>query len=692
MPPVRAATRKRTAAAAANGGDGKSSEHRLLGAAKPQKISRSSASPDAPAGQMRWTARESKQDGGLYVSPAEMDERLMSEFAAHEHDFDAIQKEFYEQDEFIFCKSFFSEGFMEALLSCMREARPLLNRNYVPMQKQGGSVSAQLLRDHQPTFVNLYKSPVLMQFLQGLTDTHGELQCCPVDDAHSVALYFYDEVGDHIGYHYDTSFYRGNRYTMLIGLEDESSCELVADLYRDNPDKETQIVHNRILPGDLVLFNGDKLWHCVTPLQPGDKSRVIVTMEFVTDPTIGAAAKTANSVKDAIFYFGLKSLFKSAELEAGGEEETKLLEGAKADPGQGTFPGTDSRVVAFVNPNSGSRQGPAVLEGLLKLLGEDSVFDLSADSGPEAGLNRALTVRGDPRPLTVLACGGDGTIRWVIEGILDRFAHSRRKPPAIGVIPLGTGNDLSRELGWGSSFDPNLATGSNYRLARRVRELTHANYRALDLWHVSYGESEPKSEMFFNYFNVGFDPQVALSFHNMRRKYPTLFNSQLTNKAWYGAHAAKSLLAGSPALSECLELSVDGEVVPLPKGLKTIVLLNFRCYQAGADLWGPDATPESDSEEELDSDAEEDDHLAGEPRCDDGLIEVVGIQGIVQNALIRMDRSVGVRIARGSDVVIRMSAQHRTRLAMACDGEPFESEETEFRVTHAAQVEVLENS
>lgn len=105
-----------------------------------------------------------------------------------------------------------------------------------------------------------------------------------------VALYFYTEVGDHIGYHYDSSFYKGTRYTVLVGLVEKSSCNLVCNLYRGHPHRKPETKHIKIKAGDLVMFNGDKVYHCVTPLKMHEE-RVVLSMEFVTSQHIGIVGK-----------------------------------------------------------------------------------------------------------------------------------------------------------------------------------------------------------------------------------------------------------------------------------------------------------------------------------------------------------------------------------------------------------------
>ena len=145
-----------------------------------------------------------------------------------------------------------------------------MHRNYIPKHKKGGSVSRFDLDRHAPAFPRLYHSETLLSFLSTLCD--HELAYCPKSDPHTYALYYYTEPGDHIGYHYDTSYYQGARYTVLFGLVAESSCRLECQLYTKQADREVETLAVDLLPGMLIVFNGDKLYHRVTPLGENEKA------------------------------------------------------------------------------------------------------------------------------------------------------------------------------------------------------------------------------------------------------------------------------------------------------------------------------------------------------------------------------------------------------------------------------------
>ncbi len=50
----------------------------------------------------------------------------------------------------------------------------------------------------------------------------------------------------------------------------------------------------------------------------------------------------------------------------------------------------------------------------------------------------------EPR-LRILICGGDGTVGWVLSEIDRLLSLTINVPyPVVGIVPLGTGNDLSR--------------------------------------------------------------------------------------------------------------------------------------------------------------------------------------------------------------------------------------------------------
>ena len=222
-------------------------------------------------------------------------------------DVEAVRRRYWEQNEFIHLDRWLPLPLVERLVAEVDRVRPAVNRNYIPRHKKGGSVSFYTLVEQAPTIVALYRSPAFMDFLAGLTGRR--LQPCPPSDPHSCALYFYTEPGDHIGFHFDTSYYRGARYTVLLGLIERSSSRLVCQLYKNDPQRAPVELQLATDPGTLILFNGDKLWHAVTPLGQGEE-RVSLTLEYVTDPSMHPVKRLFSNLKDAFAYFGFRAVFR----------------------------------------------------------------------------------------------------------------------------------------------------------------------------------------------------------------------------------------------------------------------------------------------------------------------------------------------------------------------------------------------
>jgi hypothetical protein len=182
-----------------------------------------------------------------------------------------------------------------------------VNRNYLPGHKQGGSVSRHAIDELAPVIANLYRSPALIEWLGQLA---GErLHMSPHDDPHAYALYFYTRAGDHIGWHYDTSYYAGRRYTLLLGVIEESSCRLDYQLHTRKRGRNAVSGSVQIPPGGLVFFDGDALRHRITPLGEGE-TRVSLTFEYLTDPRMHGWWRFVSNMKDSLAYFGFRQVFR----------------------------------------------------------------------------------------------------------------------------------------------------------------------------------------------------------------------------------------------------------------------------------------------------------------------------------------------------------------------------------------------
>ncbi|KAM6178210.1 diacylglycerol kinase eta [Rhynchocyon petersi] len=148
-----------------------------------------------------------------------------------------------------------------------------------------------------------------------------------------------------------------------------------------------------------------------------------------------------------------------------------------------TFSFCVSPLLVFVNSKSGDNQGVKFLRRFKQLLNPAQVFDLM-NGGPYLGLR--LFQKFDN--FRILVCGGDGSVGWVLSEI-DKL--SLIKQCKVGVLPLGTGNDLARVLGWGGSYDDDT------QLPQVLEKLERASTKMLDRWSIMTYELKlpPKSTL-----------------------------------------------------------------------------------------------------------------------------------------------------------------------------------------------------
>ncbi|KAL7648458.1 UNVERIFIED_CONTAM: hypothetical protein RMT77_000364 [Armadillidium vulgare] len=323
-----------------------------------------------------------------------------------------------------------------------------------------------------------------------------------------------------------------------------------------------------------------------------------------------------------------------------------------------------SPVIVIGNCSSGSSEAEQILSAFRNVLNPAQVVDLSKRSPEEAlewcHLLSDITCK-------VIVAGGDGTVGWVFDTI---FKLKLKHPPIVSILPLGTGNDLSRVLGWGESHSGSICA------EEYLQKVNKAGTVSLDRWNVHFtaprifgGLRMPSREIYMNnYLSVGVDALVTLNFHLARQSPFYLFKSRTINKLIYFTYGTKDVL-----LNECknlerrLELWMDGKKIKLPD-MEALVILNIGCWGAGVRPWamGPGG------------------HEAPKQFLDDGRLEVFCVSSSFHIAQLQLGIGEPIRIGQCSSLNICLNGS----APMQVDGEPWEqtSGSISIRFSHKARV------
>lgn len=212
------------------------------------------------------------------------------------------------------------------------------------------------------------------------------------------------------------------------------------------------------------------------------------------------------------------------------------------------------RLLVVTNAAAGSTDDDRVAAAISVL---ESAADVRVEQCAEPGdLDRVLDGR-DGR--TVVLVGGDGSVHTAVDALRRRGELSPGEP--LGLVPLGTGNDLARTLG--IPLEP----------ADAAQALLDGSPRPLDLLVDDDGG------VVVNVVHLGVGAEAAEK------------ATGLKDRLGKAAYPVGSVLAGAGPTGWDLRVEVDGSVVEVDGPALMVVVANGRTIGGGAEV-APDAAPD----------------------------------------------------------------------------------------------------
>jgi diacylglycerol kinase family enzyme len=227
----------------------------------------------------------------------------------------------------------------------------------------------------------------------------------------------------------------------------------------------------------------------------------------------------------------------------------------------------DEKISFLINPISGGGEGRRILSYIPQIM-----------NSLEIDQNRWIAELTDPEHLNsqmdrmlnrggrLIAVGGDGTMT----AVLNRALQLKQQNTLLGLIPLGTGNDLARAMGIYRNY---MEKG----LVNTIRKLLWTQGRFFDLWSVN------KEWTLGAYLSVGLDAKIAKEFNEDRKAGKIPGKSVWLNKAYYIKVFARLRKHRLPVGSSATWVDHQGRVKQQDlAGRRSFILGNIPSYAGGA--------------------------------------------------------------------------------------------------------------
>ncbi len=221
------------------------------------------------------------------------------------------------------------------------------------------------------------------------------------------------------------------------------------------------------------------------------------------------------------------------------------------------------KILFIINPKSGGRFGVKLSKVIHNsLVGVLTLDDYDIETvGSELNERIAgLIVKYEK----LVIAGGDGTVWHTIARIatLDNL-------PQIAIIPLGTGNDLARSLGYDKFIKHNGVSAF-------IQKVLTGYSQQVDVFCIN------DSIYFTNYLSIGIDAKIANEFNALRKsRWGFLFFSKACNYLAYFILGIKNLIFINPSN---FEISGDDVNILINKKLPAFIISNIPSYAGGCSL------------------------------------------------------------------------------------------------------------